>query len=228
MAITLVKTSPLSGYKFVLIPVLSLLAVIVLGYITYSIASKRISEQLSEITIQEKEVAVLSDKVAILNEETDILNTYHGSALGVLPEKNPILFVLYNIKQSALATTTRIEEIKVGSVTENDSGTSVSLVFTAVGELNALLNLIEDLRSGTPLTTVTKTAFEVSGEVASVEVTSSTHFSKLPEKLPAITSPIAKLSKAELDAFSSFELTNNQDFNLTPQRGDSTRDPFSF
>lgn len=228
MAITLVKTSAFSSYKFVLVPVLSLFAVIVLGFVTYNIASKRITEQRNEITIQENEVAVLTSKVAVLNEESDILSTYHGSALGVLPEKNPILFVLYNLKQRALATTTRIEEIKVGSVTEIESGTSVSLVFTAAGDLNALLSLIEDLRSGTPLTTITKTSFEIADGAASVEVTSSTHFSKLPDTLPAITAPITKLSKAELDAFSSFELTSNQEFSLTPQRGDSTRDPFSF
>lgn len=230
MATKLIKTSALGNFKFVMIPLFTLVAVIGVGAFAYTFSSSKIKVQLKDIAQNEKEISVLGNKVAVLQEEQDLLRLYEPQAMEVLPNANPVLFQLYSLRLLANETATTIEDIKIGAVAESEGDvSSVAFSFSATGSMDSILNLIDVMRLRAPLFNISKVKIEGDDNAATAEITASSFYSELPSNLPPITSPVTKITREELEAFSRFEIGGvDSSFGVEPVRGDPSRNPFVF
>lgn len=223
------KSTTFQTYKFVLTPVILLVAVVVGAALVYRFASDRISTQRATIAKQQEEINVLAEKLSILSEESGVLDLYLEPAANILPSTNPALVLLFKLKQLAQENSIGLTEIKIGAPSGAEgSHSSMGYNFIAEGSLQSVLAFLAKLREQTPVVAIRSVSIELSGNAVKAEVSAQSYFAALPETLPPIISPIAKLTREELDLLNSFTQTEaDSQFNLSPQEGSPDRNPFT-
>ena len=231
MAAKIIKSTSLLSFKFVLIPLASLVAVVGVGAFAYNFSKDRINQQLVDIKRVEAEVSTLSTKVSILQEEKDLLVIYEPQASTILPNENPILYQLFLLKQLAQDYSITLDDLKIGGQGSTSEGEllSINVGFTSSGTTDDVLNFIDALQGQAPMFALQKVQLETQDDSSTAEVSALSYYSSLPESLPPATSAITRISRDELEAFTSYNTSSAQPgFSLTPQRGNETRNPFVF
>ncbi|MFZ5932503.1 MAG: type 4a pilus biogenesis protein PilO [Patescibacteria group bacterium] len=222
------KNSLLSpNLSTLLVPFVYITLSIFLFILALKIGLARITDQRAKIAEGRKTQNILSQKESLLRQvEVDILSFVDASA-NAIPEKNPALTMLAQIRNIALVNGLTVTSFKIASQAENPSVSSVDVSFGVDGGLTAVVSFLKSLSTLAPLSTVEKAKINQAGSVASANVTVRVYFATYPTKLPSLTEAVYDLTSEErelLDKLTSLTLPTFS--RLTPQEPGVRENPF--
>ena len=156
--------------------------------------------------------------------------SYADAATIAMPDKNPSLIALSQLKTLAENNGLNLSEIKIGSKTSDKSGTfKTTILFEAEGALFQVLNYLVSIKSMAPLSVINRVDITQRGEVIRASVSLVVFWAPLPTKLPAISEPVRELSADETNLIT--ELSNLEEPLFTevlPAAPSGRIDPFSY
>ncbi|MEK7112246.1 MAG: type 4a pilus biogenesis protein PilO [Patescibacteria group bacterium] len=211
----------------ILIPSAYLAVSILLFVFTAKTGIAKISEQRKGLSEARKIQGVLQQKENILRQIETEVPLQVDILANVLPEKNPALTMISQIKNLAAVSETTITTFKIGA--QNDSGdlSFVDLNFDIDGGLTEVLSFMNSIKALAPLSTIDKAKINQAGGIASANVTIKIYFAGYPTKLPSLTEAVSDLSEEEKGLLVTFSgLTLPTFTTLTPQEPVSRESPF--
>lgn len=174
-------------------------------------------------------------KENILKEKADVLGSIQASsdlndspAVASIPEKNPALFALAQLKGLATAKEIFLANVKVGSGVSEITGISpVDISFDVEGNLSPILDFTGLIKTITPLTRVTGVEFSFTETKVLATISVKTYWSPYPTKIPSLVEPAAPLSAEEKEILLKIsQLSLPSFFNLLPSSPTEITNPF--
>lgn len=216
--------------KAMLLPLALLLAMIALSVIVFKVGVARISVQRADFRKAVKNETILAQKQQVLQTLESNILSYADAATIAMPDKNPSLIALSQLKTLAENNGLNLSEIKIGSKTSDKSGTfKTTILFEAEGALFQVLNYLVSIKSMAPLSVINRVDITQRGEVIRASVSLVVFWAPLPTKLPAISEPVRELSADETNLIT--ELSNLEEPLFTevlPAAPSGRIDPFSY
>lgn len=178
--------------------VVVILAIVILG--VGNMAYSRFTTQYSDLEQARTEEEELQVKLSLLSEvETESLDASNRS-LVALPEKNPGLFMLSQVKALADKYQLTIVESRVDSDNAYKGDLTRAQVKVSVedGDVVAYTNFLKELPTLAPLSSLESVTIERStnGDTL-MEAGLYVYWSPLPTTLPALTEPLKALSPSD-------------------------------
>ncbi len=215
-----------------LLPLLVLGGVIVLIVVSITNGTDRISKQKKDLATTKKTEAVLEEKESELRRTAGSLLPYVNTSSIALPKKNPVLYVLIQTRSHAEKQNVVLGDMKVnmgsGKGSVGISGVGINVDIT--GSFVDVINFIKNSKDLAPITTVDKVDMDITDPdnvVANVSLTA--HWSLFPTELPAITTPIDKITQEEISILQRLAGLIQPEFTiLSAQAVDPRGNPFSF
>lgn len=193
--------------KVMLLPLGLLLAMVVLATIVFKVGVGRISTQRAELKKAIKNETILSQKQQVLQTLENNILSYADTVIVAMPDKNPSLIALSQLKTLAERNGISIGDIKAGSRTKDKSGTFKTTILLEIeGSLVQVLNYLISTESFAPLSVINRVEISSSGELARATISLTVFWVPLPTKLPAISEPVRELSANETNLIT--ELSN--------------------
>ena len=187
----------------------------------------KISEQRKGLSEARKTQGILQQKENILRQIEAAVPLQVDILANVLPEKNPALIMISQIKNLAAVSGTTITTFKIGA--QNDSGdiSFVDLNFDLEGGLREIVSFMNSIKALAPLSTINKAKINQAGGIASANVTIKVYFAGYPTKLPSLTEAASDLTEEEKSLLGTFSTLTLPTFTtLTPQEPVSRENPF--
>ena len=210
-------------------PVGLLLLLIVLSVFAVRFGFAKISEQRQNVTAAKQNESVLSQKESILKDIQSGVPSYVKAVAAALPEKNPSLSMVSQLRILSAEKGLKLGNIKVGSEisTGGASVTEVDVTFGIEGPIAEIVTFLAALKEIAPVSTIEKAKVNRSSTGTRADVTIRVYKSPFPEKLPSLTEPARALSddeKTTLTKLSALRLPVFVD--LAPQGGGLRENPF--
>jgi len=228
--IKITKKSPISpNITMLLVPIIYLTIVIVVAVFSIRTGYEQIKKQRSEIASAKQIESVLTEKLNTLQDAQGFIAKYVDPASSALPDKNPSLLIISQMKQITAERPVVVTEFNLGRGAGADTSTStITVNFSAAGNVNDVLSLHQDITKLAPL--ITFKAFDIiyESENVSIETLAHSYFAEYPEKLPSITQPISKITTGEILLLDEVTLLTAPTFSKLNPNGPFTREnPFS-
>lgn len=212
----------------ILIPSVYLLVSIILFVFGAKMGIAKISEQSGTLNEARKTQGVLAQKENLLRQiETEISSQVDVLA-NVVPEKNPALIMISQLKNLALVSGVTITTFKIGA--QNDAGvvSFVDVSYDADGALTSVIPFLNTVKTLAPISTIETAKINQQGGLASANVRIRVYFADYPTKLPSLTEAVNELTDEEkglLDTLSGLTLPTFT--TLTPQEPAVRESPFN-
>lgn len=175
-----------------------LLFSLALAFLAYRVGLSIISSKRTVLQKLKREETVLLQKQQILQEINDTVAFLSEASVVAVPDKNPVLALISQIKNLAGAREISLENIKVGAETKADKGLSkIDLSFDVEGDLVDIIDFMLALKTIAPISIINKSQVNQVGEAARAEIDVLVFWSPFPEKIPSLTEPINKLTDKE-------------------------------
>ncbi len=202
---------------------------LLLGVVIAPASYIQIASRITSFRSQEATQVVLAKKLAVLqNTGADVLDKSTESTIA-LPDKNPILGIMSQVKVLVAQEGVRITGVKSSGVSDfGDNIQKLELTISMESQsYDAITKVASELSSRAPLSTVDSLEISDSTNVKEGELTLVVYWSKLPENLPPLTQPLAAFSPDELTTLSKLsQLSAPQFSNLTPEAPTERENPF--
>lgn len=217
-----------TNIKVLAFPSILAISLIVLSILVFKNGVSRIYEKLDELEELDKTVSTLEEKVGILRQIEGIVLEQVDTSLVSLPEKNPSMISLQQLEN--LAQNKGIEIINKTSKGKQSALPSLfsgSIDLELTGQLQNLLNFLQDLDTIAPITTIAE--INIKGEENGVSSSSalSVYWGTYPTKIPPITEPIKTLTQNEENLLGKLTALNKPDLVKLEAQAPSTRvNPF--
>lgn len=219
------STGALFLFPIVLI-VVSLLVVIFVVPGTYSQIISRYETYQKERERRD----ILEKKLTVLQAASPTVLQLSPQTVIFMPEKNPVLPFISQLKELSLSESVTIVDIKSTVASELQDGIkklefSVTLNAT---DFQKITNVLNSLSTRAPVSTIDEVSFRGFDTNKEAVVKLSVYWSKLPETLPAITDPFPPFSSNELatlDRISKF--TPPTFLELNPENPGFRENPFN-
>src|SRR5688572_160944 len=104
--------------------ILPLVVVLILFFVVGKFGLSKMTDLRKQITKAQKEESILTEKLKILETVSDTLGQGSAISAAVMPESNPSLIVLTQLKILASTSGVFITNIKAGSEIQDSSGLS--------------------------------------------------------------------------------------------------------
>jgi len=219
---------PFGNLQIIYFPALLLIVLLFLSVFSLRIGISKIVKLQDLVNSQKSTELVLEQKEELLRSADGGLFDQANVANIALPEKNPVLFSLYNIKNSGMNGLVELANIKIGSAGMGDSGINkISISFDINGQIMDVLNGINQLKNVAPLIILDKVDFQIEGPLASASVGVSSFWSPFPGKIPSLTQPLSEMTAGEKEILVSLlSLTRPSFVQLIPQEATERENPF--
>jgi hypothetical protein len=216
--------------KVMLLPSILFLVMVVLSVIVFKVGFTKISAQRTELKKANKNETILAQKQQVLQTLENNILAYADTALVAMPDKNPSLMALSQLKTLAEKNEITLSEINIGGKTSDKSGIlKTTISFDAEGLLFQVLNYISSIKSFAPLSVVDSVEIVQIGGIARASVSLAVFWVPLPTKLPAISEPVRELSADETNIITQLSNLEQPLFTQVLPAAPSARiDPFSF
>lgn len=214
----------------ILISTLPLVVSILLIIIVAKFGLGKVSSLRKEISQSSKDRATLIQKLNTLSSLGADLQSNSQLSSYALPDKNPALATLSQLKSLATQNLVSLSKIKSGGGGEGSTKgiSTASLTFEVLGPKEGVLTFLESLSGVAPITRVEKVKFSEQGDQIGGSVTVISYYAPYPTKLPAITATINDLTNEEIKTLTSIvKLTPPQFVSLSPSSTAGKVDPFS-
>lgn len=209
-------------------PLIILVGLIILSFISYGIVSSKISAQREELATAKETERILKEKQNVLTQVGGSIASYVNSAAVAVPAENPVFMMISQLKSIAGASGVTLNSIKTGSeATFQGSISSVNLNFGIGGTTLALIDFFKALDTVAPVSTLDRLKISQSLGVARADVFLKLYFSPFPGKLPSLTEPVKELTADEKDILTKLGQLRVPNFvNLAPQPPSVVTAPF--
>ena len=180
---------------------------------------------LAETNIKEN---ILKEKAGVLGSLQDSFDLQANPAVASIPEKNPALFALSQLKNLAQTKGIFLANIKVGLGANELTGISpVDISFDVEGNLSQVLDFTGSIKTITPLTRVTGVEFGFIEARVRATVSVKTYWAPYPIKIPSLVDPAAPLSADEKEILLKISQLSRPSFiNLLPSSPTEVPNPF--
>jgi hypothetical protein len=216
--------------KVMMVPLGLLLAMVVLTVIVLRVGVSKISTQRAELRKATKNETILSQKQQVLQTLENNILSYADAAIVAMPDKNPSLMALSQLKVLAEKNGIIISDIKIGSRTKDKSGAFKTTILIEVeGPLTQVLSYLISTKNFAPLSVVNKVELAQAGGLARASSSLTVFWVPLPTKLPAIAEPVLELSANETNLITELSNLEQPLFSQVLPAAPSARiDPFSY
>jgi len=216
--------------RVMLLPLVLLLAMVTLSIIVFKVGVAKISTQRVELKKASKNETILTQKQQVLQTLENNILSYADTAIIAMPDKNPSLIVLSQLKTLAEKNAITLSEIKIGSKTSDKSGTfKTTILFEIEGTLFQVLNYLISTKSFAPLSVVDRVDIAQASGAIRASVNLTVFWVPLPTKLPAISEPVRELSADETNLITELSSLEQPFFTQVLPAAPSARiDPFSY
>lgn len=201
--------------------------VFLLAWLTKFSFSK-VGETRAKIAAQKKSETVLTERLNLLTQVGDEILDTSGISLSALPDQNPSLIVISQLKRLSSQFGVSLANIKAGGQVKDKSGLSrVDLIFEAVGSRVGVLDFLQAIDTFAPLSLIERLKMSETAGIARAEVTIKSFWAELPTKLPPIDTPIMDLTADESQILSDITALTQPLFIEVPALTSEGRpDPF--
>lgn len=218
-----------TGTKQILIAVLPLVVVSILIIVVGKFGLSKISEVRSALTKAQGDRTLLTQKSNTLRTVLSSARDVADVALITLPETNPALAVVSQIKLVASENSVLISGVKSGSEVADKTGLSRSdISFNISGPRVSVLAFIKAIQNIAPIIVVDKIKISENGGLVDSSISVKSFWSPLPTKLPSLTTQITDLTPAEKQLITDMGSLRKPVFVIVPpSTGAGKTDPFS-
>lgn len=175
-----------------------LLLIIILFVVVAKIGISQIGSINKQLKDAKKTQTLLTTKINTLRSTASISETGSEIALAALPNSNPSINVMSQLKFLSSQYPVIISNIK-SSYTEATSKdlTYVSTSFDLSGTSADLLSFINALERVAPITLIQKISITSGTDVYDANIVVQTYYAPLPSTIPSVTQPVNDLTAAE-------------------------------
>ncbi|OGM75916.1 hypothetical protein A2210_00985 [Candidatus Woesebacteria bacterium RIFOXYA1_FULL_40_18] len=213
--------------QILIYPSIILTALAILSFVVINFGLAQISKQsqaVSEAKVNEK---ILAEKEATLTEVSATVAKEAASVSLALPEENPALAILSQLKLLALSKTIVLSNIKVGVGSQEENLLRVNISFNANGQDINVLDFLSSIKNISPITTIEKIKMSQVSGVLSADTNVRGYWSLLPKTLPKVTEPVTNLSEPERNLLEKVMALTPPSFTQVTPSAPSIRDnPF--
>jgi Tfp pilus assembly protein PilO len=215
--------------KFILSAVLPTFAIVILALIVANIGLGRISDMRRQISTSQRNVATLTEKISVLTTVQNVVADNASVVAIALPDSNPSLAVLNQLKSLAATNSVVLASIKSGAEIQDASGLSRSdITFEVQGGKGEVVNFIKSISTIAPISVVDQIRLNQTNATTRASLTVKTYWSSLPTQLPAVTQAVSQLSQEEIQQIGELQGLIRPQFSiLTPEAGGGKPDPFT-
>lgn len=218
-----------SGLLFLLpigLIVVSLLAIIFVVPGSYA----QVLDRYARYQEERERRQTLENKLTVLQTASPALLALSPQTVIVMPEKNPVLPFISQLKELSLAENVSITNIKSSSTVDfQESVKRLEFSVTLAAEnFQQIVNVLNSLSTRAPLSTIDEVDLRDLQTSKEAQVKLSVYWSKLPESLPPITDPFPAFTPEEtalLDQVSKFTPPTFSELN--PETGAPRENPFN-
>ncbi len=216
--------------RAMLLSLVLLLTMVVLATIVFKVGIARIGTQRAELQKATKNETILAQKQQVLQTLENSILSYADTVIIAMPDKNPSLIALSQIKILAERNTVSLGNIKIGSRVKDKSGTfKTTILFEVEGTLFQVLDYLISTKSFAPLSVIDRVDIAQAGGVIRASVSMSVFWVPLPTKLPAISEPVRELSANETNLITELSSLEQPLFSqLLPAAPSARIDPFAY
>lgn len=215
--------------KSVIKVALPLLAVLVLFAIVGKFGFGKISDVRGQVAAAQTEQKVLNQKLNILTNVAVTGEQFSNLAVSALPDSNPALAVISQLKILAGTDGLLISEVKSSAPIEDPTGVSVvNVLFNITGSRVQIESFINKIGSIAPITIVDKIKIIESAPGASTgNITVKSFWASFPAKIPPVSEAISDLTPEEQQVMQDLNVLKQPVFNQIPPAQGGKSDPFS-
>lgn len=220
-----------ANIRIFVMPTLFLIILVVLFSFSIRLGLTEISSQRQEIEKLQKDENILREKESLLrNLESSILSQA-DSALIALPDKNPALSAVSQLKNLSLQKATIIDNLKAGSPQEGEGGISkIDITFDIDGTFFSIFDFATSVKNIAPITALQKLELSDAGAGASrATISVRSYWASFPEKIPTVSEPVKGLDEKDQETLSLFASLSPPSFvEISPTSPGVRADPFNF
>ena len=216
--------------EVMVIPFVLITVLIVLSILVAKIGISKVNSQREKLAVAQKDETIFKQKQEILQEvQGEVLSLADLSASAV-PNKNPVLAVISQLKNLASSRSVVLSNLQVGSKSGTEKGMSkVDIGFDVDGDFSSVLDFLQDTGKIAPISQIEKIEINQAVGVTRANTTLVSFWAPFPKKLPPLTEPAKDLSVEELSLIRSLsELTPPAFLEMTPSAPSAREDPFTF
>jgi Tfp pilus assembly protein PilO len=211
--------------KIIVMPLASLSALLILGYLLISMGLTRILAQEKQVKSAENEVTILEQKNLVLNEVTPTIAQNANLFSFALPAEDPGPMIFSQIKSLSASAGVQINTLGLlpGAIGGEIREEVVNVKIT--GSTTAIFDFLNQLSTITPLVVVnTVIISKDKTDNVSADIALSSFWSAFPETIPASSDPVSDLTVDEKDMISQMATYKTPAFTeLTPLSSSSSR-----
>lgn len=210
------------------VPAVYLLVSIILFVFGAKTGIAKISEQRDSLAEAKRNQAVLEQKESLLRQIETEVNSQVEVLANVLPEKNPALTMISQIKNLAAVSGITITSFKIGAVNDTGSVSFADVSYDADGDSVSVIAFLNTIKTLAPLSTIDTAKINQQAGAASANVRIRVYFAGYPTKLPSLTEAVGELTGEEEGLFETLSGLSLPVFTtLSPQEPTVRESPFN-
>ncbi len=215
--------------RLILNSLVPLIIVLVLFVLIGQFAFGKISEVRNKITKSQKDQLILVQKLDLLKTLGSTASSSIESVSNALPETNPSLAVISQIKNLAVQNGVVVANVKGGAEVKDNSGLSrADISFEVFGPRIQIILLAKTVSQIAPVTLMDKIKISENAGSARANISVRSFWAPFPTKLPALTEAITDLTADEKKTLGlTVNLIQPQFTEFPPSEGGGKADPFS-
>jgi hypothetical protein len=209
-----------------LMPVAYFVVLLVVSYFVVKAGYAKIKSLRASIASAKKVESVLAEKESILKTVSANISYYVLPVSIALPEKNPALYLISQIRSLSEQNATDLQEFKLGSAGQGQDS-QLNLSLSLRGDYPNVISLLNGLETLAPILSLNKVEMSLSGSVVNADMVVGSYWSAYPDKLPSVTDPIQELTKTNNETLKKVvQLTPPFFTTLTPTEPYGRQNPF--
>ncbi len=214
--------------KLIIKSVLPLVVILILFIVAGKFGISKIIEVQAQIAESERNRTILTQKLALLKSIAQTVAEDSGAAVSALPDKNPSLIVISQLKKIGAASGVIISGIKSASPVEDTAGIShVAISFEIAGDRSQMISFVKTITNIAPITLLDKIKINEGAGTTTADVSIKSYWAIFPKSLPTLTTPITDLTPAEKKTLQDVSGLTQPDFvEIPPSEGGGKTDPF--
>ena len=216
--------------EVMVVPIILITVLIILSILVAKIGISKVNSQREKLTVAQRDETIFKQKQEILQEvQGEVLSLADLSASAV-PNKNPALAVISQLKNLASLRSVVLSNLQVGSKSGAEKGMSkVDISFDVDGDFSSVLDFLQDTSKIAPISQIEKIEINQTVGATRANTTMVSFWAPFPKKLPPLTEAAKDLSAEELSLIRSLsELTPPVFLEIAPSVPSARADPFAF
>lgn len=216
------------NYKFVLKAVGPTLAIIVMTILVAKFGLGKVLELRTRAETLNRNITVLTEKSQVLRNLEGTVENGANAVSVALPDSNPSLVVLSQLKSLAIQNTVVVSGLKSGPEVKDATGLSrADISFDVEGTKSNVFSFVKNIPLTAPINTVDQIKLNQTNASTRASLIVRIYWAPLPTQLPAITEQIRELSQSDLEVITELQsLVQPQFVTLAPSEGGKL-DPFT-